>query len=121
MSSSPARLASRRSSAALKMDSASAASVTSEAPSDISALTDLSALTVSGPSTSANYKGVLNEKFPATKGNKIAYTPVETTTHDHYSATVTVNGVAYEGPVRRGKKEAEKAAAYVALAKLGLL
>ena len=76
---------------------------------------------VSGPSTSANYKGVLNEKFPATKGNKIAYTPVETTTHDHYSATVTVNGVAYEGPVRRGKKEAEKAAAYVALAKLGRL
>ena len=100
----------------------SAASVTSEAPSDVSALTDLSAaLTVSGPSTSANYKGVLNEKFPATKGNKIAYTPVETTTHDHYSATVTVNGVPYEGPVRRGKKEAEKAAAYVALAKLGLL
>lgn len=71
------------------------------------------------PPIEPNWKGLLNERFPP-ESKAVSYASRETTAH-HFVATVTVNGVPYEGVVTRGKKEAEKAAAKAAAIALKLI
>lgn len=80
-----------------------------------------STMAAAEPASDMNFKGMLNEAYPTTKGHRVEYKSTEATS-GRVVAVVTINGSqAFQGPEAAGRKAAEHLAARAALIALGNL